>query len=380
MDRDPTDINSKNTKKWTRRRIMRYALAAGVAPATAHALTKDDLRAAASDQVTIAFDVDGEHKKQVPGDWYNRVRQTNDVVKRIQDRFMGRRGVAGVGMSAGGNGDNPHILVTLDERKGEKEERRGEIPERENGVRIDIEEGDPTEETEDCDDERLDATETEYPGSLRIQTSETAPGLYGDCTLSPKIVDGDFNLPPGWTTAAHCLDNCSGGDDAYHRTTWDVAFGEVIAYDINHDIAYIAPDDNYTPLGEIAKPDDHSDRRTISNTLSEDGVATVDNENMMVKCWGINSCSVSGPINRYNLNVRNEDWPCTDYLPDRIEIEPLFGQTTEGGDSGAIYWVNDPDSGDNFAVASHQGSNEDRIYGVQAFTITDQYGWSWTDF
>ncbi|WP_411716052.1 hypothetical protein, partial [Natronomonas sp.] len=141
MDKEPSSINSKKASKLTRRRLMKMATAAGFPAATALSLTPEDVKASDSDQVTIAFDVTGEVKKQVPADWYDHVRRTKRVKSDIEQKFLDREGINSVGVRTG---SDPHVIVRLDADNSKKEERRGELPEYQNDVYIDVmERGEP---------------------------------------------------------------------------------------------------------------------------------------------------------------------------------------------------------------------------------------------
>ncbi|MFT4905858.1 MAG: hypothetical protein ACI8UR_002439, partial [Natronomonas sp.] len=111
MDKEPSSINSKKASKLTRRRLMKMATAAGFPAATALSLTPEDVKASDSDQVTIAFDVTGEVKKQVPADWYDHVRRTKRVKSDIEQKFLDREGINSVGVRTG---SDPHVIVRLD--------------------------------------------------------------------------------------------------------------------------------------------------------------------------------------------------------------------------------------------------------------------------
>jgi hypothetical protein len=178
MDKEPSSINSKKASKLTRRRLMKMATAAGFPAATALSLTPEDVKASDSDQVTIAFDVTGEVKKQVPADWYDHVRRTKRVKSDIEQKFLDREGINSVGVRTG---SDPHVIVRLDADNSKKEERRGELPEYQNDVYIDVmERGEPFNDLhnegddgscpphEMCDDQTADVSQ--LPGG--VATSE----------------------------------------------------------------------------------------------------------------------------------------------------------------------------------------------------------------
>lgn len=116
---------------------MKAAVAAGVSSTAAAHLTVSEVKAEASDQTTIFLDTEGKRKKRVPSDWYNHLQRAFKVNEKMKNRFMGKEGIAAVGVSAGRfGGDNPYVTVDLDRSSKKKVERRGEVPESHQDVRI----------------------------------------------------------------------------------------------------------------------------------------------------------------------------------------------------------------------------------------------------
>lgn len=395
MDREPSDLNQKNSNKLTRRRIMKIASAAGFSSATAAALTPEDVKAADSDQVTIAFDIQGEVKHQVPADWYDHLVRARDVRDNIEKRFLERNGVSAVGLSAGKNQDNPHVQVTLTRENEASEERRGEIPERENEVRVDIEERPVSSLGYDCDREGMSSSDDEFPGSIHTELNESSyytAGAY--CTIGSQFFDED-TYERGWSTAAHCYENCDPNDYAIHDynaalETW-VNYGNGIFADHEYDIAYIEPTNDISPISEVVDPSDHSNSRHIHDTVSEDGMATVENEDSIVRLWAVGSddCNTRGNLYGYD-QTWNEDttrmtFSCTDTHRGVFEIEGLFGDRASGGDSGGLWHVEEPNGSRFYAVGSHsfsdgEDSNYARSYGIGGYAIQNAHNYWWTDF
>lgn len=116
MDKNPSDINNIKEHKLTRRRIMRFMAASGAGASTLANMSVEDVKASDSDQVQISFDTEGNHKSMVPADWYDRLRQARSARDDMEHQFYNKEGVISVGYSAGSfGGDNPHVLVGLDE-------------------------------------------------------------------------------------------------------------------------------------------------------------------------------------------------------------------------------------------------------------------------
>jgi hypothetical protein len=93
-------------------------------------LTVDDVKGADSDQVPIYLDTQGNEKRYVPSDWYNKVLDARKARYKIEEKHLHKEGVLSVGYSPGKHGgDNPHVIVGLDYNSDKKDERRGELPE-----------------------------------------------------------------------------------------------------------------------------------------------------------------------------------------------------------------------------------------------------------
>lgn len=383
MVEKPSDLNNKDPSRLTRRRVMKLAAAAGFGASTVATLTSDDIKAAASDEVTIAFDVSGRNKKQVPADWYNRVQDAKRVNEQIQQKFAKREGVHSIGMSSGGGpdgSDNPHVQVTLDEDSDQKDERRGEIPERKDGIRIDVDEQHVAKDTTDshdedsCNDETQDVSS--LPGGTKLRLAPDDPGF---CTNGPRFINGtsrDWLF--GWSTAAHCVGCEAVGQPVYHGGD---PYANVIWADFDRDIAYLERRSDTSPESEIVEPSNHSNSVHISDTVSESGMATITgNSNYEVFTRGVGGCTNrGGRVSEYNT-VYFSFGNCIEYLQDQYVVGYDHSSSTppEGGDSGATPFVED--NGNYFVIGSHTGHpNTSESYGPQGYTLKVDYDIWWSD-
>lgn len=360
---------------------MKLATAAGVPIATATHLTADDVKAADSDQMTISFDTEGNYKKRVAADWYDHFIRARDINDEITKKFWGREGIERIGLRGGGNNDNPHVIVALDESKSEKENRRGEIPEWKNDVRIDVIE-ESGEKKLNCDDENADVSQ--LPGGVASEV-----GFVGTtCTNGPRCMTGsDHQLATGWSLASHCMDqgdsvsgDCSTEADVVHNYT---EYGDIVYWDHDRDFAYVEQTGLGSPVSETVYPADHSQSHHIHGTVSESGMGSVLGD--PGKVWGITSCEVIGSYQELNVTW-NVDHPCN---PNNTLIDMLKLETgvdiTESGDSGSLWMVQEPDTDDWFAAASHSGAkataidNPNYAFGPQGFSIRDVNNMWWDD-
>lgn len=388
MVEKPSDLQNKKTSRLTRRRVMKMAGAAGFGAATAANMTVDDVKAAASDQVTISFDISGRTKKQVPADWYDQVQRAKKATERIKEKYMGREGIVGIGRDAGGgargNG-NPSVNVVLDSGSNAKDERRGELPERANGTPVKIEEQDPDKRTADnhedttCNAEAGDVDA--LPGGTGYSPSPTTDPS-GICTYGSRFINGtDRSWLFGWSVAAHCIASCTASDQAAYHTSDQT--GNVIFLDGERDIAYVERLSGTSPVSEVVTPSDHTFSVHISDTVSESGMATIEGDNNFeVITQGTGGCRSEGVLNRYDYGSFFFDIGfCSEYLTDLYELSYPNGSPPEGGDSGATPYVRDDSSGDYFVVGSHSGHANDgsASFGPAGYGIQQAHNIWWSD-
>lgn len=403
MKKKPSSIFSKKESKLTRRRIMKMATSVGIPTATAMSLTAEDVKASDSDEVTIAFDVSGENKKQVPADWYNHVRRAKDVRDKISSKFMPRDGVKSVGVVTK---PTPFVVVRLESGNPKKEERRSEVPEYQRDVRVKIREQDYTmasrhnESENDCPPHQVCNDQTtntsQVPGGIQV-----SPFNGSNCTNGPRFVNGsckDFRY--GWSTAAHCLNMCHDMDSIGNCTSeygcgvtapeeifhnGDL-IGEAVCVDHNLDIAYIERNDSFLsesePEPEIVLPSNHSNTIHITDTVSESGMDTVvNNSDYPVTYRGIRSCEIgNGQLlsvdNTFNLGDKAE---CTDSFEGQFVVGLDYNHVADG-DSGSVPYVKD--SGKYYAIGSIRGGTCQGPYnyaGPQGYTIRNRHNIWWSD-
>jgi len=376
-------LNNMNEHKLTRRRVMRAAAAAGMSSAAVLTMTQEDVKASDSDQVTIPFTISGDVKKQIDADlldWYYRAR---DATKQITKAHFEKEGVNRIGTRGGGSKDNPHVIVILDDRNGKADERRGEIPEEINDVRVELETYDEVED-ERYNGDICNKTETwndkdNFPGGQPINAAY--PGGRG--TNSSRILSSDYDWV-GWTSAAHVQNGCEPGDAVYYNYA-DAFYkiGEVTKVDQFRDIIFIeeAPDIIASALN--LKPS-HDEGVKIKGTVTEEGFVTVNNQDQPHAIYGSSSCFVDMKIKSWN-NTYDSDYKCKNTAYDQMfsTINNVFQNETEEGDSGALYFVEDPNnSGNYYAMGNHSGKDRtDTLsvsnYGVQGFTIANIYDRYW---
>jgi len=360
---------------------MEAAKAIGFSTPVAMAMTSEDVKASDSDQVTVSFDVSGNTKYTVAADrmeWLQRARKAN---KNIQNRFTGKEGVVSIGMTGGGGKDNTHVVVTLDRKSDESAERRGEIPEEENGVRVETKQG-SKEGNVDCDPDCWPESK-EFPGGQVI----TGFGLeHGRCTSSSEMFSDGLDWF-GWTTAAHCFKDCNEGIRVIHYTDdcpegYDI--GEQRQTDTMRDIAFI--DSEYQDVSYWNfKPSDHSEGVEIIDTLTREAFGIIDEEygnTPAIFQYGVGTCFNNFSLRRWDEYVINTTYGCNNILYDQMVLAHRdLGGTTSGGDSGSLYFVEDPNvAGNYYAMGSHSGKIGFFTYehhGPQGFTIHDVHDRAW---
>lgn len=124
-----SDITKRDGTKLTRRRVMKLATGAGLSAPVAANMTASDVKAADSDQVTIAIDIGGNTKERVDSDWLEWHQMARKANRSIKSRHFGKDGIKWIGRTGVRKNLNPHIRVAIDEDHPQAGERRGEIPE-----------------------------------------------------------------------------------------------------------------------------------------------------------------------------------------------------------------------------------------------------------
>lgn len=398
MDLEPSSINEKNASRLTRRRVMKLATAAGFSTATALTMTPEDVKAQDSDQVTISFDISGRNKKTVDADWYDHVQRSKRVRDTIESKYYSRDGINGVGI---GNDGEHHVVVVLDKNHSKKDERRGELPERKNDVRIEIEEEDeipsPKHNTDDgcqshegpCDDKITDTYSV--PGGV-----VAGPYLEEECTLGSRLFPGSCKvIGEGWSLPVHCLTTCYEVQEGDDRCSSDrsrpcepvvqedifhnyIGIGQAICYDEALDFVYIEEDDSSVPESEIVLPSDHSNKVHIKDSVSDSGLDVV-MDGYEVTARGVKSCEVdNGSVDFRDLTRSIKNY-CREEVIEQVEVT-FDNSHLANKDSGGVFWVTD--NGDNFAV-THLSSSLCAPgfghYGPQAHSIQDRNDVWWSD-
>lgn len=397
---------AKNESKLTRRRVFKIASAAGFSSVTASFLTVDDVKAMSSDEISISLDTEGEYKTNVPADWYEWLLRARKVNKEIKGRWEDRNGVIGVGVSPGKrDGDNPHVIVTIDKQSDVKEEVRGEVSEEENGVRIDIKEGDrrkrrPTS----CNSDfyHLDP----LPGGLRVRVEDADnPDNYRHGTFTSRLINGGGQTVPfGWATAAYVLPTCDTSQlfKVYHDDDGqETLIGWISLTDEERDFAAISriPDDDsrhpidnppaqrVDPISENADPSSPyapSSRHEINGTASQDGLDTLVNRgyNFILSC--ISNCRNTEEINSTDASVWTYPGQfCTGILEDQVRWGSA--DDTDDGDSGAPVYSEEVAEADGDRFFSHMNVGDapepfrDYCFGPAGYAIRNEHNTWWDD-
>lgn len=388
--RSVRELNSKKKHKLTRRRVVKIAIGLGISSAVATNMTVDDVKASDSNQVTISLDVDGERKYVMDADYLDWVRRATRATTRIQNRFTDQGdledGLMKIGMVTGDGEDNPHVRVVIDDSDtGDK--RRSEMPERENGVRVEVEEGQDGEGRQTCEAECWPESDGSFPGGQRVHVP-----FEGGATSSSRMIEDDFNWF-GWTTAAHAVPDCKANGETMEHSTIDCnyAVGDGDFSDITRDVAFFEiRDDGPSTDDRNINPGDHSEQVKISSTPSEEGMAAIADEyegEDAIEVFGQGSCRWAGELDGYN-ETRNvgDDNDCTDTLYDQMNVEGGLQGTSDHvvpGDSGALFFIADPnDDNLHYALGSVAGYTSEfsftyENYGAQGFTIYDLYDRAW---
>lgn len=382
----PKQLNSVKDHKLTRRRVVKLASAVGLSSAVASQMTVDDVKASDSDQVTVSLDVDGQRKYTMAADrldWLQRATKANEYIK---SNHRHKKGVVSIGMSGGDKEDNPHVVVKLDKNSNEKDERRGEIPENRNGVRIETQEVE--RELHLACDTQCVSEGTNFPGGQKIDINNT--GSWG--TSGPRVIADDYEWV-GWTTAGHCFPGCDSDDTTMWHTPdesscdYPIGTGAAIAPYEDVGFIYYSNDHDITPSPWNAKPSDHSEAVQINGTLSEEGMGVIDDEydgENKIFAYGAASCFTRGELDEWNVEDSASGIPnnCRDELRNQMTVDlSCTNETMAKGDSGGIFFTPDPNTDSWYALGSVVGYYEHicvtGAIGAQGFTIQDKWNCAW---
>lgn len=385
----PRELNSVKEHKLTRRRVVKMASAVGLSSAVAAQMTVDDVKASDSDQVTISLDTHGQRKWTMEADYLDWIQRARNATERIKKNHFGKSGIHSVGMVGGQGEDNPHVSVWLEKNNSEKDERRGELPEESEGVRIETEEKEDEFELHcepDCVPQGAD-----FPGGQEIDIDNTGHS----CTNGPRMIKDNYDWI-GWSTAGHCFPNCSsdGTPYMYHTAeycTYAVGNGsqsEGSFIEPQLDIGFVGYNDNLdiSPSAWNYKPnDDRNEGAEINGTLSREGMAAIRDEysgENKIYLYGVGSCFASGELVGWDRtkDVSDSPYSCRSQLEYQMEVDHgCLGDETANGDSGGIYFTPDPETDSWWALGSHTGGDGfcHSSLGAQGFTVYDKTQIAW---
>lgn len=386
----PSDINSIKEHKLTRRRVVKTLASGGAGAATIANATVDDVKAANNDQVRISYDVTGEHKKLVPADWYDHLRRARKIRDKMERAHFQKDGVIAVGYSAGEyGGDNPHVLVGLEQSNDKADERRGEIPEYKNDIRIDTYE---TERGEaNCEPEF--SNQDDVPGGVSVRGRDFDNSLgTGRNSQQCRVSTGSkspVGITSGLGTCLHIWDACPSGSTS---TNWEheaegqrKQLGEIGFVAPKYDFVFISVDSGINPVPKIVHPESPSqwNGQVISGTLTESAISDVDAiDGRGLRMYGTANCRVeSNDIHQIGVTMNVGSDFCTSELNECVE----WGEHDQAsrGDSGALVFTDPIPSQDDkqFGCNVHSGSGQfflqPDMFGSCGYAIRDDYNAWW---
>jgi hypothetical protein len=150
--------------------------------------------------------------------------------------------------------------------------------------------------------------------------------------------------------------------------------------DHKRDIALIQNTDQSTSQWNL-KPSEHKEGVEILGTVSESAFLELDEEGGIAG-YGVGSCFEDFKLKEWNQSV-DKDFDCRNPREDMMVVEEGFAEDTQKGDSGMLYFVEDPnDPGNWYAMGSHSGVEVinwmERAYGPQGFSIANTWNRWWT--
>jgi len=334
----------------------------------------------------IYYDTEGKNKTHVPKGWYDYIQRARAVNEQMKKRFTDKEGISDIGMRVGDTSeDNPYVFIGVDKNSSKKDERRGEVPEERDGIRVEVEERNPSarEATAECEDELYDQDD-QIPGGLGLEEMVSGKGGSYTSRLLP-----DFNYydePPGWATAAHILERC---DDAYSmkhkpQSSPDSGrpIGEVWFIDQRRDFAAIRQNLQVEPRSDVAHPEYPENSYLeyhVDGTLSRDGLETLMNRDTEFIQSGARTCRSRAQISSSGERKYVGTDFCANYLDDQVE----FGSGDEANDgdsgSGVISEPIEEEGGKQYFSHLHSGVGEFNCFGVGGWAIRKRHHMWWDD-
>jgi len=345
-------------RRLTRRRIMEVAIATGMTPLAASQLTVEDVKAADSDQTPIPLDVEGKSITYVPSDWYDHLQTAKDVQNEMEERFFNKDSVNAISINAGSvSGENPHVKIKLNENSSAKEERRGEIPEEKDGVKIETSEVDPGV-TALCSDPEYNSDEDMPGGGVRVypvQDDGTA-GPRAGC-LSPQMIRSSSGVTYGWGISMHLTESCPDEMESpvflTHKVDGENAktsFAKAIIWDPQLDFVFFKEKGIANPSPNACLRDSiNQDCQQIDGTLTLDGLSTIaSRSDELFKMRGVPTCQSTGDVGDVNESKWVSGGP---FCANQLQSQFWYEGEAEQGDSGSVVYTEEKyDGGYRYAA------------------------------
>lgn len=344
-------IHRKSTGKMGRRGLMKLAASVGFTGYTAAHLTAEDVRGAASDQVPIKTTIEQDRTEYVPRDWYNRYQRARRVNERHS--FVSRHEdvIAQWMVPPKRGGANEKLVVEIDQEGDDRPGARAVVPERKDGVPVEIEEM-KRAEPEGCSSPSAQNYNTgDYnnpcPGGIAITDRECHTGTLGP--LARHKSNEKFDPHKFWMTVKHLYPDSNDGDcrfgleNTYQPYNLEDFDEEAIGYieeqynefdtvvntkNISHGTSGV------TPAPEIAAPSNapQSSNYQVGGSWTEDQIANMAGNGETTYHVGTRTGFNSGPVKKMNGTVCY-DFNCGPLCIDK-QVQWGDGNDTAGGDSG----------------------------------------------
>lgn len=351
-------IHEKRMSSMSRRRLMNALVGMGATVGTAAHLTPEDVEAASSDEIPIAwghtFEEPGDpttervtEKRHVDADWYNDLKTTQRVREHLALEELPEV-VAVDAIPPEFGGENGYVRAAVSEVVAEEEgtsaaDIAGEIPETVNGVEVEVEtiegpletpdvpESEPSEEIE-ADDVESEAVDYESGRAIYHEDS-------GYCTLTGRVFFDGSSLAR-FITVHHLWH----GEDPIENdvkmySAAGNAIGEAFTGDCTSDYIVFFPEDGYEPDNEVIV-----EGVEITGEYTQDAVNAMAGNDVVVEKYGQRTGHTSGEVHTANGYVAYVGGEGCDDRDDQVRWGS--GDDFNDGDSGSLtyyQWGDDPD-------------------------------------
>lgn len=367
-----------------RRGFLRALTGVGFAASTAAHLTVEDVQAAGDGEVpvVVGFRHDPEftsvepQTRTVPADWYDDYLHATRVFEANRRRLVERSGVKAVSFVPGDyGGDNAR--VTVDVNSAEEPDAAGSVPERVDGVPVEVREV-RGHELGYCSDLNYNTGHfpDDTPGSIQVCSGDST------ATLTCRVYDPndyqEYFLVSNHLYGGQGDDHA--GESLYQPDASYPALGVVEQGHCYVDAMRIDPRNGHDPVSRI---EDIYPSENLTGWFTRDGLSDMKADGEYIQKYGCRTGTTMGPIE--STDGWTSYYGCT---PKVGQLQWGDNDDMDDGDSGSLA-VNAPPDGSggyesdevwacgmcNARTADWASDGANYVWGTAAWKLHNKFGW-----